>query len=151
MRGVLLRQPLLPADLPVHREDRLREPAEVVHGLGANRQASRDGRGIGGERERGGALLRLVRQQLLDGQRAGVGIRARLHQQLGLAVERPLQVEVVQPPVPALQHRRVPGQTMGGGHLVGVGRRAPRALRKTRVEHRAEQRVAGAAAERVRR
>ena len=55
MRGVRLRQPLLPADLPVHREDRLREPAEVVHGLGANRQASFDGRGIGGQRERGGA------------------------------------------------------------------------------------------------
>ena len=97
-----LGQTLLPADLGVHGEERLREPAEVVHALGADRQASGHGGGIGGQRERGGALFRLVRQQLLDDERAGVGVRAVVEQQPGLAVERPLQVKVVHPAVPAL-------------------------------------------------
>ena len=105
---------------------------------------SRNRRGIRGQRERRGALLGLVRQQLLHGQRAGVEVRAALEQQLGLAVERPLQMKVVQPPVPSLEHRGVPRQAVRRGHLVGVGRGAPGALRKARVQHGSEQRIIGA-------
>ena len=68
MGGVLQGRPLLPANLAVDREDGLCEAAEVVHGLGANRQASGHGGRIGGKCERGRARPGLVRQQLLDGE-----------------------------------------------------------------------------------
>src|SRR5687768_6394049 len=71
MRCVLLRVRLLPVDLAIDGEHWLRESAEIVDRFGADRQLSCNGGRIRCEREGRSAILRLVRQQLLDGQRAG--------------------------------------------------------------------------------
>ncbi len=93
VRRALIPEPFLPRDFPIDRKQRSCEPAQIVDPVGANGQSSLDRRRIGRQRKCRSAFLRLVRQQLLHGQRARVVVWAVVKQELRLAIECALQVE----------------------------------------------------------
>jgi hypothetical protein len=74
MRRPVLGEALLPSQFTVDSEQRLRRASKIIDAFGAYRQPSADCRGVGGQRKCRRALSRLVGEELLDGQRAGVRI-----------------------------------------------------------------------------